>query len=149
MTKTIRRMLSLVMVLAICMSVAVAASASSDSRTAGIYGFISGDCAQDETRVHALHTTTRVTRNPDAAQLKTEVEFYNGETLLTTSRAYSDAQAKTFSYEFPILINVQGTPDTAYVNHHVMRISDDDEFILYSAFTYTSIEFESIGEWEQ
>lgn len=149
MTKTIRRMLSLVMVLAICMSVAVAASASSDSRTAGIYGFISGDCAQDETRVHALHTTTRVTRNPDAAYLKTEVEYYRGEHALTVDSAYSEAQAKTFIYESPILINDQGAPETAYVNHHVIRISHDDEFILYSAFTYTSIEFESIGEWEQ
>lgn len=149
MTKTIRRVLSLTMLLAICMSVAVAASASSDSREADIYGFISGYCEQDEVRVHALHTTTRVTRNPDAAQLKTEIEYYEGETRLTADQSYSDENATTFDYESPILIYGLGIPDAAYVNHRVVHISDDEEFILYSAFTYTSIEFESIGEWEQ
>lgn len=150
MTKTIRRMLSLVMALAICLSFALSVSASSDSRTAGIYGFIHGYCAQDELEPHILNTTTRVTRNPDGAYLKTQAEYYEKETPLPSDAAISQAGDKILTQDLTIFVTIEGIPDTAYVNHHVCDVNDEGvEEIKYSAFTYTSVEFESMEEWEQ
>lgn len=143
MTKTIRRIFSIGLVLAMCMTLALTASASSDMRSAGIYGFISGESAQDAEDMHKLNTTTRVTRNPDGAYLKTEALYYDVETLLPSTSATSEAGVTGFVKDLTIYITIEGIPNHAYVNHYV--IDPETSEIIYDAYTETEIVWDMMG----
>lgn len=134
MTKTIRRALSLTLVFVLCTALALTAYAEAASDLAGIYGSIRGNCSQDSEMPHCLHTTTKVTRNPNGAYLKTEMECYLGETSTLADEAISETGATEFSNDFVIFVNIEGFPDTAYTNHYVM--DPDTGLPVYDTYTY-------------
>lgn len=102
--------------LVLCMVVPMTVFASSASSPVDTYLALSGSSSQSGTKVA---TTTTVTRNPDNAYLRTEIEFKNGVTSIGADAQQSARGVKTLSADFHIYFALGVEPNKAYCAHNV------------------------------
>lgn len=134
MTKTIRRILSLVFALMLFASVAAQASAL-NSVPAGIYIFVGGSCELNDENTNDLNTNTFVKINPDQAYLVTKVKFSNGLIYTEEESASSQRNAKSFDATFTVYQTIDLTPTLVYSTHEVRGGRESDWGYAYYATT--------------